>query len=137
MISNAWVAVFWFCEDLAKSAIANFDPDDIVEKKPVEETIFDRLLTDNARRREKGKKANELTYQALADESVGILNAGTEPTATMLTYAIYFFLRYPEIQDRIYEELGTIKSDENGHMPLQQIEALPYFVRVADIFPCN
>lgn len=121
-----------FCEELAKQAIAEFDEDKIVErspKTPNEETIFDRLLTDNARRQKKGQIAKPLTYQELADESIAILNAGTEPTATMLTYATYFFLRFPEVQEAILAELDSVERDIHGRLPLQKIERLPYFVR--------
>ena len=118
-----------FCEELSKRAIAEFDKDKIAEKKPSEETIFDRMLTDDARRREKGQTAKPLTFWELADESTAILNAGTEPTATMMTYGTYFFLRFPETQKKILEELATVGLDETGVMPLQKLEALPYFVR--------
>ncbi|TGO19736.1 hypothetical protein BPAE_0334g00030 [Botrytis paeoniae] len=126
-MSDAWVKVFWFCEDLAKQAIAQFDLEKADAKSPTEETIFDRLLLDNSRRIEKGKKAKPLTFEELADESVATLNAGTEPTATMMTYATYFFLRYPEVQHRILEELSSVELDQHGRVPLQKLEGLPYF----------
>ena len=93
------------------------------------------MLTDDARRREKGQIAKPLTFWELADESTAILNAGTEPTATMMTYGTYFFLRFPETQKRILEELATVGLDENGRMPLQTLEALPYFVRRCNLTP--
>lgn len=117
-----------FCEELSKQAITRFNKQTSVHKDPNEETIFERLLTDSARRREKGKEAKQLTFRELADESTAILNAGTEPTATMMAYATYYFLRYPGAQSRILEELETVETDENGRLPLQKIEALPYFV---------
>ena len=105
------------------------DKDKAIGMKPSEETIFERLLTDHARRQEKYQKARPLTFQELGDESTAILNAGTEPTATMMAYATYFFLRHPHVQLKILEELGTVELDRSGRLPLQQIEALPYFVR--------
>ncbi|KAK4113198.1 cytochrome P450 [Canariomyces notabilis] len=128
-LNDAWVKVLWFCEDLAKNAIANFDAAESSEKlsKPGQETIFDRLLSDNDRRRQKGQEAHPLTFRELADESVAILNAGTEPTATMMVYATYFFLRYPEVQERILKELSTVQRDEKGRLPLVKVESLPYF----------
>ena len=93
------------------------------------------MLTDNARRQEKGQKARPLTFRELADESIAILNAGTEPTATMMAYATYFFLRFPEVQGRILEELESVERDEYGRLPLQKIETLPYFVRTAQVAP--
>lgn len=120
-----------FCEELSKQAIAEFNKHSDIMKDPSEETIFERLLTDSARRREKGKEAKQPTFQELADESTAILNAGTEPTATMMAYATYYFLRYPETQKRILEELEIVELDKNGRLPLQKLETLPYFVRQA------
>ncbi|KAI0473333.1 cytochrome P450 [Xylariaceae sp. FL0804] len=111
-LSDAWVKVLWFTESLAKEAILQFDHEKVLLKSPVDETIFDRLLTEDSRRQKKGKHARPLTFRELADESTGILNVGTEPTATMLT--------------RILEELLTVKL-ENGRLPLAKVEDLPYF----------
>lgn len=129
IVNNAWVNVFIFCEDLAKQALAQFDQEQGAEKESDTESIFDRLLHAHARRQEKGKKAKPLNYHELADEGISSLNAGTEPTATMLAYATYFFLRYPEVQGKIIEELETVQLDQKGRLPLQQVENLPYFVR--------
>ncbi|XDG09714.1 hypothetical protein ABKA04_009329 [Annulohypoxylon sp. FPYF3050] len=125
-LSDAWVKVLWFTENLSKEAIRNFDKDRVLSKKPVDETIFDRLLTEDARRQQKGKNTRPLSFRELADESTGILNAGTEPTATMLSYATYFWLKFPHVQKRVLEELATVEP-ENGKLPLRQLETLPYF----------
>lgn len=129
IVNNAWVNVFIFCEDLAKKAIVQFDQEKGIPAESDTESIFERLLHANVRRQEKGKKAKPLNYHELADEGISSLNAGTEPTATMLAYATYFFLRYPEVQDRIMAELATVQLDKKGRLPLQQVENLPYFVR--------
>ncbi|KAI3332286.1 hypothetical protein HD806DRAFT_519060 [Xylariaceae sp. AK1471] len=93
-LSNAWVSVLWFTENLAKEAIRQFDRERSLSKKPVDETIFDRLLMEDAQRQQKGKISKPLTFRELADENTGILNAGTEPAATMLSYATYFWLQF-------------------------------------------
>lgn len=67
-----------------------------------------------------------MRFRELADESVGILNAGTEPTATMLSYATYFWLKFPHVQTRVLEELASVQHIK-GRLPLQQLENLPYF----------
>jgi cytochrome P450 len=112
---------------LAKEAIRQFDLEKSLSKKPVDETIFDRLLTEDARRRQKGQVSKPLNFRELADESTGILNAGTEPTATMLSYATYFWIKFPHVQDRILKELASVDL-EDGRLPLAKVEALPYFV---------
>ncbi len=98
-----------------------------LSKKPIDETIFDRLLMEDARRQQKGKISRPLTFRELAEESTGILNAGTEPTATMLSYATYFWVKFPHVQERILKELASVKI-ENGRLPLAKVENLPYFV---------
>lgn len=129
IVNNAWVNVFIFCEDLAKQAISQFDQEKRhPTKESDDESIFEKLLHANSRRQEKGKKSRPLNFHELADEGISSLNAGTEPTATMLTYATYFFLRYPEVQGKIMAELATVKKDDKGRLPLQQVENLPYFV---------
>lgn len=129
MINNAWMNVFIFCENLAKQALAQFDQEKGVEKESNTKSIFDRLLNANARRQEKGKKFKPLNFHELADEGISSLNASMEPTAIMLTYATYFFLRYPEVQNRIMKELATVQLNQKRRLPLQQVENLPYFVR--------
>ncbi|MCJ1442380.1 MAG: hypothetical protein MMC23_002874 [Stictis urceolatum] len=85
--NDSWLKIVLFCEDLSRKAITQSDEGEIIKKEPSEETIFDRLLTNNVRLLEKGQAAKSSTPQELADESTAILNAGTEPTATMMAYA--------------------------------------------------
>ncbi|KAJ2985737.1 hypothetical protein NUW58_g5372 [Xylaria curta] len=68
-LSNAWVKVLWFTDNLAKKAINEFDMETVLSKKPVDETILDRLLTEDARRQQKGKSSKKLTFRELADEN--------------------------------------------------------------------
>lgn len=124
-ISGTFVDVIWFVERLAQAAIKKFDLEEALQKKAYEETIFDRMLCDNARREQKGQKTRELTFRELADEGTGVLNAGTEPTAIMLCYATFFFYRYPHVQKRIMEELATVEL-KDGRLPLLKLESLPY-----------
>ncbi|KAI3329671.1 cytochrome P450 [Ustulina deusta] len=125
-LSNAWVKVLWHIENLSSEAIRQFDMERALSKKPIDETIFDRLLMEDARRQQKGKISRPLTFRELAEESTGILNAGTEPTATMLSYATYFWVKFPHVQERILKELASVKI-ENGRLPLAKVENLPYF----------
>ncbi|KAJ6021661.1 cytochrome P450 [Penicillium herquei] len=125
-LNHAFVKVIWFTEKLAQQAIQEFNMEKALSKNPTEETIFDRLLTDNARREASGKEIRLLRFRELADECMGILNAGTELTATMLSYATYFWLKFPHVHSRVLEELASIQY-VNGRLPLQQLENLPYF----------
>jgi len=87
------------------------------------------MVTNNRRRREKDSSIKPLEFRDLADESAMILNGGTEPPANQMAYATYHFLKYPEVQRRIVEELNSISLDDRGRLPLRRIEQLPYFVR--------
>lgn len=115
--------------------MARYDPDKALQKNAYEETIFDRMLTNNLHRREEGRKEGRevkpLKFEDLADESAMILNGGTEPPANQMAYATYHFLKYPEVQERILKELDSVELDEHGRLPLRKVENLPYFVSAA------
>jgi cytochrome P450 len=70
-----------------------------------------------------------LKFEDMADESAMILNGGTESPANQMAYATYYFLKYPEVQERILAELDSVEVDKLGRLPLQKVENLPYFVR--------
>ncbi|CAG8074955.1 unnamed protein product, partial [Penicillium nalgiovense] len=124
-LSGTFVDVIWFVERLAQAAIKKFDLEKALQKKAYEETIFDRMLCDNARREEKGRKARPLNFRELADEGTGILNAGTEPSAIMLCYATYFFSLFSHVQKPLLDELASVEL-QDGRLPLRKLEALPY-----------
>lgn len=112
--------------------MGRYDPANAAKKDPYEETIFDRMLTNNLKRRkdakEEGRVVQALKLEDMSDECAMILNGGTEPPANEMAYATYYFLKHPEVQKRILEELDAIEPDEYGRLPLQEVEKLPYFV---------
>ncbi|KAI1741372.1 cytochrome P450 [Xylaria scruposa] len=126
-LSGTYIKMITYFESLAKEALAQYDQDKAFQKEDHEETIFDRMVTNNRRRREKDPSIKPLKFRDLADESAMILNGGTEPPANQMAYATYHFLKYPKVQRRIIEELSSIDLDERGRLPLQKIEQLPYF----------
>ncbi|KAK0613232.1 cytochrome P450 [Immersiella caudata] len=75
----------------------------------------------------RNRKPIKMGVNEIRDESVGLLMAGTETTATMLAYATYYFLAFPEVQAKVLSELGTLKKNELGRLSIQHIESLPYF----------
>ncbi|RYP39085.1 hypothetical protein DL767_002348 [Monosporascus sp. MG133] len=130
-LSGTYVKMITYFEKLAKEALAQYDGDKAIGKSPHEETIFDRMVTNNLRRQREGQKEGRevkpLGFKDLADESAMILNGGTEPPANQMAYATYYFLKYPEVQRKVLEELDSVGLDSHGRLPLQKIENLPYF----------
>lgn len=109
--------------------MSRYDHDAAFRKSPYEETIFDRMITSNRKRREDGDNIKPLKKEDLSDESAMILNGGTEPPANQMAYAIYYFLRHPEVRRRVLGELDTVASGADGNLLLRDVEKLPYFVR--------
>ncbi|KAM0277611.1 hypothetical protein ACHAO9_012497 [Fusarium lateritium] len=128
MMNESWVGIIDFTEAEASRAITNYHMEGREPKSAKDETIFDRLLDANQKsEKERGIKS-KFGLKELTDEGVSLLIAGLETTATTITHATYYFHKYPHVQSRIMAELNSIKLDENGRMPIQQIEAQPYFV---------
>lgn len=109
--------------------MARYDQGAVMEKAPHDETIFDRMLTNNLARRSSDPKIAPLNFADLADESAMILNGGTEPPANQMAYATYYFLNYTEVRRKVSEELDSVEPDESGRLALHKVENLPYFVR--------
>lgn len=105
-----------------------YDQHAAFRKSLYDETIFDRMITSNLRRREDGDKIKPLKMGDLSDESAMILNGGTEPPANQMAYAIYYFIKHPEAGRRVLKELDTVAPDSDGRLPLREVEKLPYFV---------
>ncbi|KAF4997551.1 hypothetical protein FGRMN_3756 [Fusarium graminum] len=127
MMNESWVGIIDFTEHEASEAMKNYHRPGREPKSARDETIFDRLLDANQQsEKERGMKS-KFGLQELTDEGVSLLIAGLETTATTITYATYYFQKYPHVQPRIMEELSSIKPDTDGRMPIKQIEAQPYF----------
>lgn len=47
----------------------------------------------------------------------------------MLSYATYFWLKFPHVQEKVLDELASVEL-QNGRLPLCKLENLPYFVRL-------
>jgi cytochrome P450 len=90
------------------------------------------MLTSNLRIKDTGKK--RIGHSDLSEEGASLLVAGTETSATTLAYATYYILAHPEVKSRILEDLATVERDENGSIPLANVEALPYLVSPQEKF---
>ncbi|KAF8247342.1 cytochrome P450 [Wilcoxina mikolae CBS 423.85] len=67
------------------------------------------------------------SFPELVDESLVLMVAGTDTTAVTVQYATWHFISKPDVKKRVLSELTSITRDSNGHLPLADLEALPYF----------
>ena len=70
------------------------------------------------------------------DQLVGVVRdlflAGTETTATALTWIVLYLSKYPEFQSKIQSEIDDIL-DENGFPQMAMMEKMPYVRAVIQV----
>ncbi|MEB3232805.1 MAG: cytochrome P450 [Leptolyngbyaceae bacterium] len=67
---------------------------------------------------------NGLTDQELRDDLMTLLVAGHETTATALTWAIYWIHTYPEVKQKLLDELGQSPADPEQWMRAPYLDAV-------------
>ncbi|KAL7927023.1 benzoate 4-monooxygenase cytochrome P450 [Trichoderma austrokoningii] len=75
----------------------------------------------------------ERTFHRQRDEAFGIIGAGTETTATVLTVAFYHLARNPAIRDKLQAELKQLMPTPDSTPTWIELERLPYL----DAFICE
>ncbi|XP_010553818.1 PREDICTED: cytochrome P450 89A2-like [Tarenaya hassleriana] len=91
------------------------------------DTLLDLELPDEKR------KLNENEMISLCSE---FLNAGTDTTATALQWIMANLVKYPEIQNRLYEEIKGVvsrnrgESGEEGEISEEDVQKMPYLKAV-------
>ncbi|GAB1210518.1 hypothetical protein APSETT445_009312 [Aspergillus pseudonomiae] len=106
-------------EQMAKSAIEK----DHVKDAHSSKTIFDALCAESVR-------PEERTLPRVRDEAMVVLGAGTETTARVLTMGSYFLFRDAPRLEKLRAEVKTLMPDSTSHVPLVQLEQLPYLTAV-------
>lgn len=109
----------------AKSKAAGIPP----KERP--ETIYDALLNPVS------SKAQRPSVEELVSESISMVTAGTDTSATVLQCCVWNILTRTEVRETLLDELSTVRRDTNGLLPLKQLEELPYLVRVPLFSPRN
>lgn len=76
----------------------------------------------------KDENGEGLTNQELRDELMLILFAGHETTAIAMSWALYWIHYYPEVKERLLQELNTLPPDSDGMTIYKQ----PYLTAVCN-----
>lgn len=79
-------------------------------------------------------RSGGFTDDNLVDQLMTFLAAGHETTATAMTWGIYMLSRYPEVQDRLREEIRSrLPSPESGEdVTSADIDSMPYLNAVCN-----
>ncbi|EPS38668.1 hypothetical protein H072_7603 [Dactylellina haptotyla CBS 200.50] len=88
-------------------------------------TIFEQLFQDDPK---KGRKA--ATKDELEDEAFLVIAAGMDTSAHALTVAVYYLVKYPDIQAKLLEDLKTVLPNPRSEVKEETLEQLPFLQAV-------
>lgn len=72
------------------------------------------------------EQPDELTMTGLRDEVHTFMFAGHDTTATAIGFALYMMGLYPEVQERIHQELDLVFEDDNEPITIEKLKRLHY-----------
>ncbi|RVD85995.1 uncharacterized protein DFL_004291 [Arthrobotrys flagrans] len=84
-------------------------------------TIFAQLFEDDEKR---GRKA--LTDKQLIHDALSTIAAGMDTTGHALSYAVYYLVKYPEVQRRLLEELKGVMGSPRAEVKEGVLDGLPF-----------
>lgn len=84
-----------------------------------------QLLFDAAASESSGGEPN-LNDAELRDELKTFLLAGHETTSTWCYWALYALSKWPDVQEKLYQEVSQVASDMKGSISLEHIEKMDY-----------
>ncbi|EGX46994.1 hypothetical protein AOL_s00097g233 [Orbilia oligospora ATCC 24927] len=93
---------------------------DTAKAKTTHKTIFETLV--------EGDSEIKLSKRALVGDSMVLIGAGTETTATTIAEAMYRACIYPELQARLHEELVKAFPNKTDEVTLAKAEKVQYII---------
>ena len=72
----------------------------------------------------------KLDDKIIRDQVETIVIAGNETTALSLSYITLLLAMYPDVQEKVFEELRSVFDSQDEEMRYEHIQRLPYFDRV-------
>jgi len=72
----------------------------------------------------------QLTFKEMRDNAMAYIVAGSDTTATTLTYLVWAVCRHPEVKATLLKELETLPADED--FADRELKQLPYLNQVID-----
>lgn len=75
--------------------------------------------------------------QRLVDESLSLLQAGSDTVGNTCTVGTFFILNDEVVRSRLVEELQSVWPDRDSTISLTVLQNLPYLVRFSILFACD
>ncbi|RIB00805.1 cytochrome P450 [Gigaspora rosea] len=72
------------------------------------------------------RASEQLTYDEMYSQVIGILIAGHETTSVALSWTLYYLAKCPEVQDRLRKEILDVFTDNNYFPTFEEIDSLEY-----------
>ena len=113
-----------FQADIKQTILDSLNDKDSVKSKSV---IFEALKDPDV-------PAEEKTIDRFVDEGTTIIFAGTETTAKALSVIMFHLLHNKLLLKELRRELSTLAPVKDHTYQLSQLEALPYLVRLPEMF---
>jgi cytochrome P450 len=73
-----------------------------------------------------GQDKKTLSDVELRDETKTFIVAGHETTSTWCYWAMYALAKFPDVQERLYEEVSKPALDTTSTVTLEQVDTMPY-----------
>lgn len=70
----------------------------------------------------------------LIDETMLVIAGGGDTSANMIQFSVFTLCKKPVVRQEVLKEIDTLVRNEKGYFDVNQVEGLPYLVRLLNIF---